>query len=195
MHKKIFCIIYKKRAILFLGDKMIKKIILFSSIAVICGYLIGFNVYKEGIFLNEKKETVLKEEEKITPSTKMVYVYNYTEDSVKEVFEDVPPYFLINKTRQEIEEDLSNWQVDKFSNKEVVLSKSVQGQSNQHYIISEYDGLVAIYYENEIEGNNLMDITDIYVDNLPEEIKSKLKEGIKIKGKSNLNLTIQDLES
>ncbi len=41
----------------------------------------------------EDNITVITETARITPSTKMVYEYYYTEDGVTQTLEDVPPYF------------------------------------------------------------------------------------------------------
>ena len=123
---------------------------------------------------------------KITPSTKMTYEYFYKDDSITEVVEDVPPYFLIDLTRNDLETNFKDWQIKSFSPKEVVLQKVIEGDSTQHYIIGEYEGYIAVYYEKEINGTKLKEITDIPLEGLSEEEQQKIKEGIKITGKDEL---------
>lgn len=132
---------------------------------------------------------------KITPSTKMVYEYFYKDDKITEKVEDVPPYFLIDLTREDIERDFKNWQVKSFSEREVVLQKVIEGESVQHYIIGEYDGFVAVFYEREINGTRLKDITDIPISSLSQEEQNKIKEGIKIVGKDELIKFLQNYDA
>ena len=130
--------------------------------------------------------------EKITPSTKMVYEYLYKEDNITETVEDVPPYFLIDLTRNDLEANFKDWQVKSFSGREVVLQKALEGESTQHYIIDEYEGYIGIFYEKDINGSNIKEITDIPLESLPKEEQEKIKNGIKITGKKEL---IKFLES
>lgn len=123
---------------------------------------------------------------KITPSTKMTYEYFYKGDNITEVVEDVPPYFLIDLTRNDLETNFKDWRVKSFSPTEVVMQKVIDDVSTQHYIVREYEGYVAIYYEKEINGTNLKEITDISLEGLPKEEQEKIKNGIKITGKENL---------
>lgn len=163
---------------------------------------IGYNMYDKESNKNQIVESkneanmdFLKEQEKpvdnitvakITPSTKMTYEYFYKDDSITETVEDTPPYFLIDLTRNDLETNFSDWKIKSFSPKEVVLQKVIEGESTQHYIIGEYDGYIAIYYEKEINGTNLKEITDISLEGLPKEEQEKIKNGIKITGKDEL---------
>lgn len=125
-------------------------------------------------------------EHKITSSTKMVYEYFYKKDNITERVEDVPPYFLIGLTRQDLEKNFTDWVVKSFSTDEVLMQKTIDAESTQHYIVKDYDGIVAIFYETPIEGNDIKEITDIMTNTLPKEEQDKLKQGIKIIGKEQL---------
>lgn len=144
-------------------------------------------------FLNQEEKPVNNiTVEKITPSTKMVYEYLYKEDNITETVEDVPPYFLIDLTRNDLEANFKDWQVKSFSGREVVLQKALEGESIQHYIIGEYEGYIGVFYEKDINGSNIKEITDIPLESLPKEEQEKIKNGIKITGKREL---IKFLES
>ena len=186
---------------------MLKKIyfVLFFIVIIFVSIIsinIGYNMYdneENNIqIVEEKAETdteFFEREEKpvdnitvakITPSTKMIYEYFYKEDSITERVEDVPPYFLIDLTRNDLETNFKDWQIKSFSSKEVVLQKTIQGESTQHYIIKDYDGYIGIFYEKEINGTNLKEITNIPLESLPIEEQEKIKKGIKITGKDEL---------
>ncbi len=186
---------------------MLKKVyfVLFFILVIFVAIIsasIGYNMYdrknNDNNIIQYKEEAntdFFKQQEepvdnitvaKITPSTKMTYEYFYKDDSITEVVEDVPPYFLIDLTRNDLETNFKDWQIKSFSPKEVVLQKVIEGDSTQHYIIGEYEGYIAVYYEKEINGTKLKEITDIPLEGLSEEEQQKIKEGIKITGKDEL---------
>lgn len=202
---------------------MLKKIsiglfIVFILFLMFIGVSIGYNIYNvpkeldiqiventktEDEDLKEANADFFEEEEKavdsinvpkITPSTKMVYKYFYKADNITETVEDVPPYFLLDFTRQDLEREFELWQVESFSEKEVVMKTVIDGESTQHYIIGEYDGFLAVFYEKEINENNLKEITDIPLSSLSSEEQAKIKEGIKIFGKDELIKFLQNYD-
>lgn len=191
-------------------NKKIYFILFFIVILLvaICSMYIGYKMYDEdannknivpykaevNTLTNEKPVDNIKTE-KISPSTKMVYEYIYKDDNITETVEDVPPYFLIDLTRTDLENNFKDWQVKSFSNKEVVLQKAIEGESTQHYIIGEYDGYVAVFYEKEINGTKIKEITDISISSLPKEEQEKLKKGINITGKLELIKFLEDYSS
>lgn len=181
-------------------------------ISSLCIY-IGYNLY-DPINGNKIEESYIKNAEtdlnilqnksnlvsnikipKITPSTKMIYEYLYKDDKITETIEDVPPYFLIDLTREDIEKSFDEWQVKSFSEKEVVLQKIMEGKSTKHYIIGEYDGYLAVFYEKEINGTRLKEITDTPIESLSIKEKNEIKNGIKIKGDDELIHYLENFES
>ena len=85
---------------------------------------------------------------KITPSTRVVYQTYYTIDDKLETYESEPPYYLIDMTREEIETYYTDWQLMAFSEDKVVLRKTLEDRNpSGYYIVKEYDGLIAVYYD------------------------------------------------
>lgn len=196
--------------------KKIKYIlsILFIIATVYFSALAGYSLYKpinnntnfeiknEEAILNTKilQENIEKEVSKsniakINQSTKMVYEYYYKVDNVTETFEDRPHYFLLNLTRQQLEDTFDDWNVKSFSEKEVVMQKIMDGQSSQNYLIGEYDGYIAVYYEKEINGTKLKDITSVPISSLPLEEQEEIKKGIKVVGDDKLMEYMSNYES
>lgn len=148
------------------------------------------------IYNQENHQTVaIIENNKIIPSTKMIYKYYYTEDNITQIVEDVPAYFLINLTKKDLEENFSEWQIEEFSSEEVVLKKIIEGQSTQHYIIKDYDGYLAIYYNTPLLENILKDITDIPIDSLSKDEQDNIINGLEIDGEENLRILIENYHS
>ena len=76
--------------------------------------------------------------------------------------------------------------IKSFSEREVVLQKAIEGESTQHYIIGEYEGYIAVFYEKYINDTNIKEITNIPLESLPQEEQDRIKKGIKITGKEEL---------
>lgn len=190
-----------------------KKALGFVALAIFCvfvgagmGYVYTTAKYgKDTAQADEQQKTAeIKEyeytptsvaEEKITPSTKMVYQYYYTEDGVTEVQEDIPPYFMLDLTLSDVSKYYTTWDIVSFSPKEVVMRKTIVGQSQQRYVVGQKDGYVAVYYEEEKEGISLKEITGIPVDGLSEDEKLRLNQGIKVMGNEALARTLENYSS
>lgn len=132
---------------------------------------------------------------RITPSTKLVYEYYYEGDGQTKREEEVPPYFLLDMTREDIEEKYPDWQLKSFSNSEVVMRKNIAGKIKERYIIGEYDGYVAVFFEQPVDGVSLRELTDTPISSLTEEEQTKLKIGISILGEEALINAMENYES
>lgn len=173
------------------------------------GYLYTMNKFMDEININKtgisqesaeddaEAEVVeaASKEEKITPSTKMVYRYNFADDGVTEEVEEEPSYFLIDLTLSDLLKYYSTWDIVSFSSKEVVMEKTIYGPSMQRYVVGEKDGYIAVFYEQEQNGVNLKEITSIPVDALSEEERLRLTQGIKVIGKDSLARVLEDYSS
>lgn len=132
---------------------------------------------------------------RITPSTKLVYEYYYEGDEEVRTIEEVPPYFLIDMTRKDIEQKYPEWELKSFSNAEVVMRKNIPGTVKQRYIIGEYEGFVAVFYEQPVDGVSLRELTDTPISSLSEEDQTKLKIGISVYGDEALMNALENYES
>ncbi len=131
----------------------------------------------------------------ILPSTKIVYDYYYEEDGCVESTSEYAPHFLIGMKENELKNIFSDWQVKNFSKEKVVMQKNISGLSYQHYVIGIKDGYVAVFYQNQVNGTNLKEITNTPVSSLTADDRKRLEEGIKISGEDKLIAILQDYES
>lgn len=146
--------------------------------------------------LNKPEEAVQTvTEQKITPSTKIIYQYYYPDDNITEQQEDVPPYFLLDLTLNDLKKYYIDWQIVSFSDREVIMRKIVEGKSQQRYIVGEQDGYVAVFYEEEINGINLHEVTDTPISSLSKEEQVRLNDGIFVLGDSELAKVLEDYGS
>ena len=194
-----------KRSVVYLGA---------SVILFILSLMVGFwtiretNVSKTNNTIDENVFVVKTSEEnriveavqtdsskdKTTPHTRLVLKKYYKEcgHTINEYAEI--PEELVNKTEDEVSEIYNEWQLEQFSKEELVLVKEVEGLCNEHYILKEKDGIIAVY-KIEVDGTEtLREETGIAVEYLTEEDIQNLKLGIKVYGEENLNSIIEDYE-
>jgi hypothetical protein len=151
------------------------------------------NVVQENIIVNDIAVNTT-DKEKISPNAILILKKFYEECShtIKE-YAKIPEEY-VNLTKEELEEKLEEWSIDEFLANEVVLEKKVGGVCNEHYILRQKDGYIAVY---KIDSNNqetLQEETGIATLYLTENDKLKLEEGIRIYGKEELNSTLEDYE-
>ncbi|HCT64619.1 MAG TPA: hypothetical protein DIC60_05055 [Lachnospiraceae bacterium] len=207
--QKLLMIYKKGKEWLVVKDKRVLEFIALAVVCVFIGASIGY-VYTSAKYdngevqLDEKENLadikaeytpVAKAEEKIIPSTKMVYQYYYTEDGVTEVQEEEPPYFMIDLTLSDISKYYPSWDIVSFSPKEVVMKKTIIGESEQRYVVGQKDGYVAVFYEEEQEGISLKELTGIPIDGLSEDEKMRLNQGIKVVGNDALARILENYSS
>ena len=157
---------------------------------------INQNITKEDDSITVTKEddsiTVTKEmTARITPSTKMIYEYYYTEDDVTQTLEDVPPYFLLDMTLEDMKKVYTDWQIISFSSKEVIMRKTLEAKSDEQYIIGEKN----VFYKEPQHGIVLHEITNTPLSALPLEERERLLEGISVTGDENLSKILSDYTS
>jgi hypothetical protein len=176
--------------------------------------LIGINIYdksktKLDTLENETNTTNMPEndlkanivlvttngsEEKTSPNCLLIFK-TYFEKCEHITVQNVEiPDELVNKTREEIEKFYNGWRIVTYNNLQIVLYREENGICNEHYMLKEKDGYIAIYSIDENENTSLKEVTSIITTYLPQEDKELLKEGIKVDGKEKLNQALEDYE-
>ena len=194
-------------------------IIAIIALGIILGFLTGMYLYKINQIDYNSKEQIAKtvedectilgelndqelenlittsiEEEKASPNciiTLKIY-YNKCEHLLesKQKIEDTE----VNLTEEELKERFSDWEVQKFTPTEIVLYKEVNEFCNEHYLLKEKDGYIAIFKLDENNNQIFLKLTDISTQYLTEEDLEKIQEGITIYTKKELNKTLEDFE-
>lgn len=101
---------------------------------------------------------------------------------------------LVNKTKDEIQEVYSAWNIDKFSNNEIIISRSFESQCGEHYVVRDKDGKVVIYLLSGDGTESELQETQISTEFLTETDKIELQNGIRANGKQELNQVIENFE-
>ena len=143
----------------------------------------------------ENNSKMVISDNKINESTKMIYQYYYKNDGMMEENEEIPPYFLLGFDFNDMLEYYPDWQIISFSDKEVVMRKIVEEDKEKSFIVTQKDGYIAVYYQNEDEGNSLYEITGTPVSTLTHDEQVRLNDGIIVKGEYELAKILAEYNS
>ena len=189
-------------------------IVTLICIFVVCG-ICGYYIY-EAATKNEKNDDNMAElakvavengvntstpslltsivEEKVSPNANLIIKKHYKEcGHTTKDYAEIPAE-LINLKENEVKEKLSDWELKGFSANEVVILKEVTGICNEHFVLREKDGVIAIYTEDAEGNETLHELTEISTEYLTEQDREELQKGIKAIGKEALNSAIEDFE-
>lgn len=104
------------------------------------------------------------------------------------------PEELVNKTEIEMQDRYKDYKIEEFTANNIVLYQEKEGSCEEHYLLKENNGYIAIYKIDNAGKEILKENTQIVTTYLPETDKQNLKNGIKIIGRENLSLTLEDYE-
>jgi len=138
--------------------------------------------------------TTASEEEKTSPNCWFIFKTYYTKCEHITIEKDQVQEVMVNKTKEELEKIYRNWNIVTFRSDEVLFYKEVEEICDEHYMLRELDGYIAIYTLDEQDNPTLKEMTAIVTAYLPEEDVERLKEGIKLIGKEELNQALEDYE-
>ena len=147
----------------------------------------------EEIRQNEILETN-SEEEKISPNCSFIQKKYYQKcGHTSKKYLNIPEK-LVNKTKKQLEEIYSDWQVENFTSNEVILFQKLEGECGEHYLVKDIDGKVTIFQITE-NGQEIEDeCTGITTEYLTDTDKINMKNGIRVNGKEELNQLLEDFE-
>lgn len=100
----------------------------------------------------------------------------------------------VNMTENELKDKFKEWEIQKFTPNEIVLYKEVDEFCNEHYLVKEKDGYITIFSLDENNNENFLEMTEFSIDYLTKEDLDKIKRGIIVYSKKELNKTLEDFE-
>lgn len=151
------------------------------------------NEIEENIFTNDISVSSI-EQEKISPNAVLILKKHYEEcDHTIKEYAKIPEEY-VNLNQEELAKKQEDWQIEQFSKDEVTLIKNINSVCNEHYVLREKDGIIAVYQIHEDNTETLKEETGIAVEYLTDIDKLRLEEGIRIYGEEELNSTLEDYE-
>lgn len=156
------------------------------------------NIVQNDIVANVQKEESIKEAntsfEKISPNAFITYKTTYKKcGHISTEFKEIPKE-LVNLTKEELKGKYSEWDIEEFSDMNIVISKSVDENCNEHFIVKDKEGIVTIFRKLE-DGNEIeYETTEIATEYLTDTDKINMEKGIEVNGIQNLNQLIENFE-
>ena len=108
-------------------------------------------------------------------------------------FVEVPQDF-VNLSEDELKDKYSDWNIEKFTDTDIVLSKEFKGSCDEHFIVKDVNGVVTVFKIKEDNTEEEYQVTDIATEYLTDTDKIEMEKGISVNGKQNLNQLIEDYE-
>ena len=108
-------------------------------------------------------------------------------------FVEVPEDF-VNLSKEELKDKYSDWNIEKFTDTDIILSKDFEGSCDEHFIVKDVNGVVTVFKIKEDGTEEEYQITDIATEYLTDTDKIEMEKGIRVNGKQNLNQLIEDYE-
>lgn len=148
-------------------------------------------------FENETVNTKIDVEEKISPNAHITRTIFYKKCGHEISETELAQEKYINMTIEEFKDEIykENYNLESFSNLEVSIYKENDGICPEHYVIGEEDGIVIIYKIDEEGETKLYDVTNIFLDYLPEQEREIIQNKVEFLGKEELSLFLENLES
>lgn len=152
------------------------------------------SIEKIGSNFDEDTKQTSQSEIKISPNAFIKFVKYYKNcGHTVETIEKIPEEF-VNKNIDEIKKEYNDWIVTQMDEKQVTLYKEFDEECGEHYLVKDNNGFVSIYKIDSNGNEVLLEPTEIYVQYLPELDREKLKNGVRLTGKEELNAYIEDFE-
>lgn len=125
-------------------------------------------ILDNSVSLNETIETS-SISTKVSPNAIVIEkrYYQSCDHLIREVV-DIPER-LVNQSENEVKEYYKDWKVEGYSAGEIVIYKEFKGICNEHYVVKEHNGILAIYTEDDKGVQEWKEDTEIEVQYLPEK--------------------------
>lgn len=134
----------------------------------------------------DKVVEVVMSEVKITPYTQLVIKKKFTKCGHDSINAMTVPLELINFTKEELQEKYTGWNIEEFSEEQVVLSRNIESNCENHFVIKNKDEDVFVYKELTEDKINFIEEIDVNLDLLSEEDREALEEGIRLYGQEEV---------
>lgn len=146
--------------------------------------------------ISQETEQVNSSDEKISSNSQLILKKYYKEcgHTINEYVEMLPE--LVNLTEEELIDKFQDWNLVKFTTKEVTLRKEFEGSCGEHFSLKEEEGRIVIYKVLPDGTKQMHEETEISTEFLPEPdlIQMQSEDGIQLYGIEELNKVLEDFE-
>ena len=150
--------------------------------------------YNELEISKEDVEKVNAEEEKVSPGAIITFEKFYKDCEHTVTRYEEASSDIVNAIREQVEKKYDSWKLKEFSKEKIVLYKEIDDNCNEHYMLRDLEGKIAIYKLDENGEETLINETDIATEYLTQADKFNIENGLIVYGKENLNQLLEDYE-
>ena len=133
-------------------------------------------------------------ERKVSPNAVFIYKIEYEKCGHTKKEYDMAPQITVNRNENEIKEMYPGWELEGFSNNEIVLKKKEEGICDEHYVIRDEEGQIVIYQLDEENNEKVLERTGIITQYLPDADRENVEKGVFVNGHEALNRLLEDFE-
>lgn len=108
-------------------------------------------------------------------------------------YSELPKEF-INLSKNDILKIYSNWNIEEFNSKKLILSQDIDGFCDEHYVLKIGDDNIEVFKQISKDREDFFKDTNISKEYLTTSDINKLEKGIYVYGYKNLNSVIEDFE-
>ena len=157
---------------------------------------------KQDIIKQENKEisqedviSVSIDETKLSPNAEMVIKKYFKLCGHTTVNRLNIPLEMVNYTKADVENKYTGWKIEKFAQEEVILSKEIEANCDEHYVLKIEDQKLKIYNQVTSDKFNYIDELSIQIELLPSLELAELEHGIELYGEEALNNMVENYTS
>ncbi len=141
---------------------------------------------------NEDAITVSIDEVKLSPNAEMVIKKNFALCGHTSVNRMQIPRELVNYTKEDIAKKYLGWEIEKFTQEELILSKDIEANCEEHYVLKIEDNKLKIFNQLTEDKATYVDEVNIELELLPSLEIAKLKQGVEVYGDEELNNLVEN---
>ncbi len=179
-------------------------IIIISILAIIIGFsVLIFNILK----IDKNTESLLPKNEIvsnvlptssseicISPNATLTKICTYKKCGHTVTVSESVSNSLVNIAEDDFKKLYSEWNLVKFTPSLIEVSKSFDGNCDEHFLVKDTNGYIAIYHIKNDNDFELLETTGIVTKYLSQIDLNELENGVTLYGKEKLNAYIEDFE-
>lgn len=150
---------------------------------------------KTNLAENTNAITVSIDETKLSPNAEMVIKKRFKLCGHTTVNRMSVPIEMVNYTEEQVKEKYTGWKIEAFNQEEVILSKEMEANCDEHYVLKIEEEKLKIYNQVTEDKYNYIDEINIQIGLLPSLELAELEHGIEVYGEEALNNLVENYTS
>ena len=150
---------------------------------------------KTNLAENTNAITVSIDETKLSPNAEIVIKKRFKLCGHTTVNRMSVPIEMVNYTEEQVKEKYTGWKIEAFNQEEVILSKEMEANCDEHYVLKIEEEKLKIYNQVTEDKYNYIDEINIQIGLLPSLELAELEHGIEVYGEEALNNLVENYTS